>query len=335
MSIRILTYASLLIAAAALAGCRKDLCYDYHPTTFDVIVEVDCSEMDIPQTLMRVDFYSKTTGERYTRLITPERDIVKLPIGTYNSVIFNDNSDVVSYSGSESLDTYKALMPYLSRGQYNMLYGGRQVAYSSMPAVVPPDFSPAMPTGTRNGGSVSTIGQPDPVYTDTDMGFKVTGNEATQQVLRFTPRNIVVVYNVRVSVTGMHNVLYSRGVMTTAAPAKYLYSCQREFAENVGVLFDCVCDDDCIYTNITAFGLILGDAPGAANCNRLAFEFLLKNGTVHTETFDITDRLTQLMCVAGGVIDLSDIHITIEDVDINGGFDPKVEDWGEENVIKL
>lgn len=328
---------ALVFTAALFGGCRKDICYEYHPLAYKVFVMVHDDHIDVPLDEMRVDFFLDGTDKVFTRFVRIGGDSVELPRGRYSSVVFNDNSDYIAYTGAESLQSYKAYLPFITRSQYNALYGGQFVPYSQSPVAVSPSARAVPPPVVDKGAApMVAIGQPDPLFCDTNDGFDVTGDSSTQQELHFTPQNMVVAYHLRVDVTGMRNVYLSRGRIKTGAHAKYLYSRQREFVDGVSIMFDCACSDTGVSTVVTSFGLILGQGgAGSSDANVVTFEFLLKDGSVATFDFDITDRLTEETCLNGGEIDLSGFHITIDDVDAKGGFDPKLEDWGEEENIQL
>ncbi len=332
-----MAYVILVFTALLSGGCRKELCYEYHPAGYKVFVMVHDDNIDVPMGKMRIDFFPEGTDKVLTRFVDIGGGYVELPRGRYSSVVFNDDSDYVSYDGTGSVQSYKACLPFITRSQYNMLYGGQFVPYSDSPAAISttaPAVRGAITKGDGDGVSVPCIGQPDPLFADTNRDFQVTGDEATQQELHFTPQNMVVVYHIRVDVTGMRNVIMSRGRIKTGANAKFLYSKDREFVDDVGIMFDCGCSDTDVSTVVTSFGLILGRR-GTGSADVVTFEVLLKDGSSVSFDFDITDRLSEELCVSGGTIDLSGLHITIDDVDEKGGFDPKLEDWGDEENIQL
>ncbi len=332
---KLMAYMILVFTALFSSGCRKDLCYEYHPAGYKVFVMVHDDNIDVPMGKMRIDFFLYGTDRVFTRFVAIGGDYVELPRGRYSSVVFNDDSDYISYAGTETVRNYEAYLPFITRSQYNMLYGGQFVPYSDSPAAMPVTAGDVHRAVTKGDGvSTLCIGQPDPLFADTYEEFEVTGNDITQQELHFTPQNMVVVYHISMDVTGMRNVLMSRGRIKTGANGKFLYSKEREFVDNVSIMFDCGCSDTGVSTVVTSFGLILGQR-GTDSSDVITFEFLLKDGSSVAFDFDITDRLTEEICISGGVIDLSGLHITIEDVDEKGGFDPKLEDWGDEENIQL
>ncbi len=326
-----------MIATVLIAtGCRKELCFEpYHPHEKQLRVIIDYSQMDYVPEQMRLDFYSITDGSHYMRFVTPTNNIVELPYGLYSLVSFNDNSDFVNIREENQYEKILAYLPKISRSQYNMLYEGKQMRYSSKPS---PEASGGEMTTTHpstGGAEAYTIGQPDLFFVDNLDLIDVKDIDGIQ-IIHLYPANTTVVYHLHVHVVGMESVLQARGTMSGVSPSIFLHNKQREWI-NGTVMFDCVRQADGITASVTAFGMIRGgeENPYMTEHNMLNLEFLLKDGTVFTEAYDIVHLLTDDICKNGGTLGLGDLVIHIPQVDTDGGFDVKLEDWYDEETISL
>lgn len=320
-----------------LVSCRKQLCQEHsHPHGRSVRVIVDYSHMDYIPAQMRIDFYDNAGAKQATRFITPSDNIIELPVGEYKAICYNDNSEYMQFRNENSYENFSAYMPQITRSEYNAMYMGRATAYSSR------ETASSAPVNVSAGGNVpssqvlrTTIGQPDLLFSDHCSSFAVTEDAASQADLYFTPLNITVVYHINVTVSGMKYVKQARGTMTGVSQAKFMYNCQRN-VEPATVMFDCTREETRITTSMTAFGIIGFNASddALARMNELRFEFLLRDGSTYTESFDIRALLTEELCAKGGTIDLGSFVIEIPEVD-DGGFNAILEDWYDEETIHL
>ncbi len=333
MSARLyIVFAMLLLS---VTGCRKPLCFeDYHPHQRPFRVIIDRQYMgDTEHRQMRVDFYSVSDGTHFTHYVTDTENEVYLPAGTYEAIVFNDDSEYTSFLDEADCHYFRAYMPEITRSEYNSLYGGHIMRVSS-----------AGGAGTASGASAEattrpqlerTIGQPDDLFVDRQSGFEVLpeAESALQKDIYFTPRNQVVAYNIRVDVIGLQYARQIRGVMTGTSPAKFLYSGERLFTGST-VMFDCLKGEGCLTTSVAAFGLTKVDPPVRAgdDSNVITFEFLLLDNTTYSVSFDIYDILTQELCCDGGDIDFRGITITLPKAESGEGMDGYLEDWYEETI---
>ncbi len=331
-------YMIMIATVLMVTGCRKELCFEpYHPHEKQLRVVIDYSQMDYVPEQMRLDFYSITDGSHHMRFVTSTRNVVELPYGLYNLVSFNDNSDFVSIREENKYENILAFLPKISRSQYNMLYEGKQIRYSSKPTRGDSEGEESTPhpsTGEAEAGAY-TIGQPDLFFVDNLDLIDVKDIDGIQTIHLY-PVNTTVVYHIHVRVVGMEYVLQSRGTMSGVSPSLFLHNKQREWV-NGTVMFDCVQHTDGINSSVTAFGMIRGgeENPYMPEPNMLKFEFLLKDGTVFTASYDIVHLLTDDICKNGGTLDLGDWVIHIPKVKTDGGFDVKLEDWYDEETISL
>lgn len=330
---------TMVAAVFMLTGCRKDLCFEpYHPHQRQLRVVIDYSQMDYVPDQIRLDFYSLTDGRHHMRFITATNNVVKLPFGLYEMVAFNDNSDFLEVYGEDQYRTILAYLPKITRSQYNMLYAGRQLPFSIVASRGGLDSETPVfdtPTGRAAEVGVYSIGQPELLFVASLDMLEVKDMDGIQEV-HLRPVNTTVVYHLNVKVIGLEYVLQARGNMTGVSPSMFLHNKQREWV-NGTVMFDCLRQGNGISASVTAFGMIRG---GEQNLympehNILKFEFLLKDGSIYTVTYDIAYLLTDELCVYGGILNLDDIVINIPKVDTDGGFNAKLEDWYDEETISL
>lgn len=321
---------TLLLALLFTTACRnKHICSEEdHPHHRPFRVIVDRAYMGDMHPQMRVDFYSKQ-GEHYIRYVYAGQESVSLPIGHYRVVAFNDDSDFYTIKDDATCEGIKAMIPEISRSQYNNLYGGRIMASPEQSG-----GSQESRSAVKSVASVSstrTIGQPDDLFVCSLPDFEVTADGQVQQDLYLQPRNRTVTYVILTDIRGLQYARQIRGMMTGTVGVEFIYSQVRD-SQAFTTMFDCVKNS---FTSLTAVVATFGInkmTPGADNSNIITLEFLLTDNTVYRQSFDIYDYLDEELCRAGGIIDLRGVPIVIPATESSDGWNAVLEDWYEQTV---
>lgn len=344
---------SLMAALCLLAACtHKELCY-LHPHTADVRIDVDWSRFEPYEkpTGMTLQLYpadaslgedargemdlSGTTvssGGVVTHLTnTTSHAILSLPVNSYHVMVFNQSTtEFGSFLFREMDDKESAVvvMQYQSRW-YKTRAGEDNVATS-------PEW-----LGVGNFGNARVT----QAMIDAETNSAVSGTPMDEYpvIARVTPRNVIYTVNVRIYVNNIYNLRSARAAMTGMAegyrlargrrlPTKVTHPIEQWRMTQDGT------DPTKGYIDATfsCFGLPDGHAATAGE-NLLALDALLvDNKTVETFSFNVgdrfeldesdPDRMTYSVVVADPVT-LSDVE---PEGGSGGGFDVKVDDWGDE-----
>ncbi len=323
-----------MLALPFITACRKQICMEEnHPHYRSFRVIVDRAYMGDAHPQVRIDFYSDE-GEHYTRYVYAGEETVKLPVGHYRLVAFNDDSDLYTIQDDAFCEAIKARMPEISRSQYNNLYGGRIMAPSGEPDSDDPQDNQGSVKSVVPASTTHTIGQPDDLFVYSLPDFDVTVDGQMQQDLYLLPRNRTVSYLILTDIQGLQYAQQIRGTMTGTAGAKFLYDQVRD-SQVFTTMFDCAKNSSSSLTAVVAAFGINKVAPAVRtenDTNIITFEFLLTDNTVYRQSFDIYDYLDEELCCDGGIIDLRRVPIIIPATESTGGWNAELADWYEQTV---
>ena len=327
------------LAALALTGCRKDLCYDHDAHALGVRVDVTTTWLrewelhDFGGTNWETA-WPVTWGMGYADLAPA------VPEGLRAQV----------FKG-EAMETRANMEPTggrlsMSGGEHSILFYNNDTEY----IVFHDTESSAEATASTRSRSRSTyalkegeetVNAPDQLY-----GAYVADYEAvptdTVTPLPVTMRPLVYTYLVCYEFShGLEYVALARGALSGMAGGVYLRD-GRTTEEKVTVLFDEaeIVEGFGAYALVKSFG-----APGMTNGDYVSrapedqtfglnLELRLKNGKMLPPfDFDVTEQVR--LQPFGGIIWVSGIEVSDEDGTEGGSvFDPDVKDWGEyEDVV--
>lgn len=248
-------------------------------------------------------------GYAYNREIHLPTDGGKISVDetTRALLFYSDDSDYITLSGMSAPHTVYATTSTRSRSSFDELHAGERT-------VNPPDMLYG-------------------AYLELDNLQNQTGYQNYQitfqplvygYVLRFAiPENREYVALARGALAGMAEGVYIKDGKTSDTP--------------VTLLFDCTLASYGAVCQVMTFGVpghTLGEEAPAGGRYDVSFEIMLNNGNKLTYEFDVTDQVKSQP--RGGVILLDDISIPDEVAkEVNSGFNPSVDSWGDTTDIYL
>lgn len=332
------TVLAVSMAAAVLAGCRKELCYDHDHWKANVVPDWELAwERDygmaweqswnspagvaydslrpVPGKGIAAIVY-KDGGTYVERHIGADGGI--LPLGqTPQSILFyNDDTEYIVFSGLDSYAEASATTRTRTRSTY-----------------------------TERHGEESTVSSPDMLFGSWVEDYIAPGTmDASPVDLSVTMRPLVYSYLLVYEFEcGIEYVRLARGAMAGMAQSVYLQD-GRTGSEKATVLFEDASVDSergVVTAVIRTFGVpdfpvryYNGTTPESESGTfGLNLEVMLPDGSIKVFEFDISDQM--LDQPRGGVITVS--GLTIYDWEFGGGgsFDVEVDDWGPYEDVDL
>ena len=338
MKLRIATIYALC-AAATLAGCRKDLCYDHDTHSFGVKVRVTADwELEWERTydydweqLWQDDWRHKyhnlrpeaadgiralvyKDGTPYAEHnLPPEGGRINAPEGLHDVLLYNNDTEYIVFNNITTAATATATTRGVARASFEALHAGER-----------------------------TVNAPDMLF-----GAFVEEHEAQPAVqetlLPVTMRPLVYTYLVRYKFAhGLNYVALARGAMAGMAESVYLND-GHTGPEAATVMYDCDMTDFGAEALVQSFGVPdfpgdhynrgEGDTPSGRHY-ALNLEVRLHNGKIKNFEFDVTDQVEGQP--RGGVITVDGIEISDEEgLEGSGAFDVTVDGWGDYIDIPL
>lgn len=272
-----------------------------------------------PSGLRVVNYLSEDNSKNNLHNIKPDGGVVTLYEGFNDLLFYNNDTEYIIFSRSGTDATTRATTRTLTRNEYK----ASEFAVAGERTVSPPDMLFAN-------------------YVKEYLPEKVvepTPFEITLQPLVFT-------YKIRFEfVDGIEYA--SSAVASLSGMAESVELTTGETSEtSATILFD---DLDIVYTNeakdegyiratVMSFGAPAFPHPNYPTrtdiTHGLKLEVRLKNNYIWTMDADVTDQLK--LQPHGGVIIVKDLVIKKEDaIKGSGGFDPTVDEWGDEVEIEL
>ena len=232
----------------------------------------------------------------------------------YNDILFyNNDTEYIMFSNTDHVATTRATTRTMNRSTYV----GSEYANKNEETMTPPDM----------------------LFANYYEDFYVEKLENPVDV-KVTLQPLVYTYKVRYEFEeGLKYVAIARGALSGMARSVLLYNGNTS-EEAATILYDCEITDYGVRATVNAFG-----APGyphgnyptrgeAENRHSLNLEVLMRNGSMITFDFDVTDQVKAQP--HGGVIVVSGIKVKETDgTQGSGGFDVDVNDWGPYEDIDL
>lgn len=334
-----------LLSALALAGCRKDLCYnhDEHALSAKADMQPDwMQEWENPYTGGEYQFDWETIWEEqgWPREYDEFRPEIADGI---RSIVYNDDQ-APSVSNLEN----DGGIISMTEGQHSLLFYNNDTEYIIFDGTDNSAMATASTrTRTRSGYRAPqphqderTITPPDNLYASYVPDY-MAEKSLTPDGLPVTmyPRTYTYLIRYRIN-SGLQYVSQARGSLAGIAEKVFLYDGHTD-ASTATLLYDCKVDSKGCTAEIKCFGVPnfayktneYTDDPEKLQCT-LSLEVLLKNGK--RLTFDKDVSVGMRLQPRGGILLFDDIEISDEDgLEGSGGFDPDVEDWGDEIEVPL
>lgn len=324
-----LVYISLVIL---LFGCRKEICDEpTHPHEDRVDVAVDWSAMTDNQQEMRLVFYPVDGGAPQVRFVSRESSAITLGIGTYNVIVINEETELISFRGAEKFETFEAYMEPTTRQQFNIQYSSITRAPDRSSSVSSKSTKSTRRVTKATAGAA--IGQPDLLFGYSAQGYVVTGNPATQQPLSVTPVQLVSTLEIVNKVDGMQNVSQAQGKLSGIASSLFLHNQQVDPNAVATALFKCEVAEQGIRTLINTFQVHQATEELR---HVMSLDFLLVDGSIKSHSIDVSEHLADIGPGGGGNIEF-ELGVEIPDVEPGGGggFDTDMGDWDDEITVPL
>ena len=335
----------LLMSALILAGCRKDLCYNHDEHALKVRTEVQpdwMQEWENPYLGGEIQLDWETIWEEqgWPRSYDEFRPDVAEGI---RSIVYNDDENHTI----SNLDSDGGIIS-MSEGQHSILFYNNDTEY----IIIDGTDNSAMATAstrtrTRAGYSAPelhederTITTPDNLYASFVPDYTAE-KSLTPDGLPVTMFPRTYTYLVRYRITsGLQYVSQAKGALAGMAEKVYLQDGHTD-SSAATLLFDCKVDGQGCTASVTCFGVPNFEYKTneyTVDSESLHFvltlEVLLKNGKRLTFDRDVSKGMR--LQPRGGILLFDDIEISDEDgLEGSGGFDPDVEDWGDEIEVPL
>ena len=256
-------------------------------------------------------------GNTNTHNIAADGGVITLYEGVNDLLFYNNDTEYILFSrieGSNGAST-RATTRATTRSRTRATYMGSKYANEGEETMTPPD---ALFANFYEGYLAEKVIDPNVV-------------EVTLQPLVFT-------YKIRYEFAeGLEYVSLTRGALSGMARSVILDTGVTS-DEAATLLFDCEMTPFGSRAKVNTFGV-----PAFPNANypsrseakhALNLEVMLKNGTMLSFDFDVTDQV--LAQPHGGVIVVKDIVVDYEEgTQASGGFDVSVSDWGPYEDIVL
>lgn len=329
------------LAALALAGCRKDLCYnhDEHALNARVLVE---AEWEREWEYAEQTAWEEAWDERWREYDSLRPDVAS----GIRSVVYRRTGGVAEYNHRPS----GGLLP-LTEGTHSILFYNNDTEYIVFDNV---SESASATASTRSRSRANyeplhegerTVNAPDMLYGAYVEEYRAERRADTAR-LPVVMRPLVVTYLVCYEFeSGLKYVALARGALAGMAESVYLND-GHTGGETATVLFDeTEITDWGVMAEVRSFGAPnhphhpdpdYGRAGEAEEARyTLNLELRLKNGKMLPPfNFDVTEQVEAQP--RGGVIVVSGIVVSDEDGTEGGGaFDVDVEGWGDYVDIPL
>ena len=255
-------------------------------------------------------------GNSNTHNLAADGGVVTLYEGVNDLLFYNNDTEYILFSRINDMNgaSTRATTRATTRSRTRATYMGSKYANEGEATITPPDALFAN-------------------YYEDYLAEKVV--EPT--VVEVTLQPLVFTYKIRYEIVeGLEHVSLARGALSGMARSVTLDTGETS-AEAATLLFDCETTDFGSRAKVNSFGV-----PAFPNANypsrseikhALNLEVMLKNGTMQSFDFDVTDQV--LAQPQGGVIVVKDIVVKQEEGKPSGGFDVSVSDWGPYEDIVL
>lgn len=333
----------IMIITLAITSCiRQELDYNYSPNC-NIRVAIDWSQSGLTTHGATALFYPQDGGKPITAIMSdPNGEIVRLPKGIYNIIVFNQTMDEFSYLGFRGIESYATFEIFVK---------------------------PATNKGGNKAADESMIAHPDNLAVARQENFEVTQqmiaatrNKAEEIIIGFTPRSIVSTMKISLFAKNVHMIKAAKGNITgmadsycvskginNSSTASHSFSLTKITLDDSGEL------NGFISGEITTLGLPAQISKASETpLNTLTVSFLLvDNKTIIEKTYHIDNKISNDEQTAGIKVEVGtsagsvpgeeaseeDKPIEIPEVKPGegesggGGMDADVGNWDEIEII--
>lgn len=334
---RIIMGVLLLCGSLSLGGCRKDLCYDHdqHGLRTSALIQPDW-ELEWERD------YGRSWSENWPDKHGVEYDELRpeAATGIATFVYHEDGSYTERHLGAEGGE-----LPTTAGEKSILLYNNdtRYIVFGDLDASATASATTRMrsrSTYSQSHGDETTVNAPDVLFGAWIESYTAVPTTEPDP-LAVTMRPLVYTYLIRYEFSsGLEHVALARGAISGMARSVYLQS-GRTSKETATILFDCELKDYGVEVRLTSFGLpdfasdyyTQSGTRQTASQHGLNLEVMLKNGSMKSFEFDVTDQMDSQP--RGGVITVDGLTVSDAEAGGNAGFDVTVEGWGEYEDIEL
>ncbi|MFI3287076.1 MAG: DUF5119 domain-containing protein [Rikenellaceae bacterium] len=339
-----------LVCLIATSCIRRELSYSYDPT-YTVKVRADWSELSERPSGMSVYCYPEDGGSPVVSLSNNvDSTTVKLPLGEYNILVFNQTTTEFATLTFSGMSTYEDAEVSASATTSKWAVSRAESELVNNPS----EFAAATYLGLEiTEEMIDTVLYCQNNDVEWDYNLEV--------VVDVVPQLLIKTTRVKVGVLGFHN-LYSTRATLFGMAAGYDFSQQMSHTAEVTHVLEGwsaigseVYGEGDIYIYFPCFGL-----PNQTTATRIVEEWdgimdleilLVDRSTIESHSFDLaeyttladptevkadTDNVTDTTATADIYVDIPK-SFTLPDVEpeegTEGGFDATVEDWGEEVTV--
>ncbi len=313
--IRRLAIALLPTFAMLIASCEhKELCYTHpHFSTIRVVFDwSNIAENDKPKGMRVVFFGINSDTEAWTFDFPDGKDgIIEIPEGDYQVICYNYDSHGITWSGTDSYDTYKAI---------------------ANSAIAPDKSEVYLTQSMMLGDFISFI----------DLNNIA---EDTERTVDLTPKKLVCKYSYEVH--GIRNLdLVSSVCGSLSGMADALLMADDKLVRGTGkrLLFESTISDSIVVGYFYTFGYM----PQISEGNEFRLYLRSRSGKIHIDSHDVTEQIRQVP-VEGHLGDVhivinSNFSVPVDSIDTGGNsgdnndsmFDVGVDNWQDINTdIKI
>ena len=303
---------ALLIAVWSLSACEhKELCYEY-PHIASVYVEFDWRDAPTASPAgMCVFFYSADDEGRMRRydFQGTTGGQIEIPVGRYQVLCFNNDTETVLFDGTDSLHTYRA---FTREGSiFESIYGSTA-------------------THAPRADDQRVVISPDMIWGCTDTEVEIDGQGITYVTLY--PHELVCTYTYEIRhVKGLERASQMCGTMSGMSPS-LLLSSETLDDESVTLPFAASFKND---STVVGRFLTFGHSPTNPQPHRMLLYVWMRDGTrfcygTEGDKFDVTEQIHSAP-------DRRHVHLVIDGLDLpepigeDGNYDASADDWQEIN----
>lgn len=305
-----------LLSMLALSCKHKELCYD-HRHTGNLSVVFDWSKApDASVKGMYIYLYPTSGGAMQQFYLPKEGGTIEVPYGSYRALSINSDTEATLVRGESDWDSFE-----LHTREAATLEGMTSMSISG-------DVPKA--EGAEEQRTVLT---PDQMYSVREETVVVKEVEEAQTIV-LTPEEVTCVYNYEIrNVKNLQYVSDVSGTMSGLSPS-YFVGRDELHTESVTVPFSTQSDGTSTLSgSFVAFGCTEGLSKADAG-HQMVIYSVMSDGSKYYYTYDVTDQVHAAENPRRVNIVLDGLEFS-QPVggDGDGGFQPSVGDWENEEVI--
>ena len=331
---------TLLAIPLIMAGCRKDLCYDHYDASNPNSISLDIEwllEWELGSEFNWAANWENLGADNdyeYFRPKQPEGIAVILYDEIDEEHTYNRELHLPASGGSITLDeTTRALLIHNDDSEFIIISETKNPdnAYASTRSVSRSAFD------DFHAGE-KTMTEPDNLYGAFVEIEGINSEEGVRSAPRISLRPLVYSYVLRFKIDKNRACIAGARGAIAGLPDRIFLKDATTGTGSATILFDGSVTSYGIGTHIVTFGAHnpRNDSDYDDSSRKrydLKLEILFYNGNSLSYEFDITDQIEKQP--QGGVIILEDLDIPDEIARNGSGFQPNVDEWGDENDVTL